>query len=328
MPPSPADTADAVARVRHFNRVYTRLIGVLDRKHLASPFSLGEMRVLYEIAHWSDTRDEAPTASQIVQVLAVDPGYLSRTLRDFEAKGLIARSAADHDARQRELRLTAKGKRTFAGLETRAASAVEHMLAPIADGDRTRLLAAMRTVEEVLQPTAPSASSGLSYILRGPRAGDLGWVVSRHGALYSREFRWNADFEVLVARIATDFFAQHDPKRERCWIAERDGANGPENIGSVFIVQHPEREGVAKLRLLLVEPSARGIGLGKRLVDECTHFAREAGYHTITLWTNANLLAARGIYTAAGYRLVASEPYLGYGHALVGETWELSLVES
>lgn len=318
---------DAIARVRHFNRIYTRLIGVLDREHLASPFSLGEMRVLYEIAHWTDSRDVAPTASQLVQVLTVDPGYLSRTLRDFETRGLIARSAADHDARQRELRLTAKGKRTFAGLETRAASAVETMLEPVSDGDRTRLLNAMRTIEDVLQPSAPAASSGLSYILRGPRAGDLGWVVSRHGALYSREHRWTTDFEVFVARIATDFFSQHDPKRERCWIAERDGAEGPENIGSVFIVKHPERAGVAKLRLLLVEPSARGIGLGKRLVDECTRFAREAGYHTITLWTNANLLAARGIYAAAGYKLVASEPYNGYGHELVGETWELALSE-
>ncbi len=329
--PAPAASADDVAAVRRFNRFYTRLIGALDRQHLASPFSLGEMRVLYELAHWTDSADDAPTASDIVSRLGLDAGYVSRMLRDFEERTLIARTRSSHDGRQQHVRLTAKGRRTFSALELRASRAVDDMLGALPAHARADLLVAMRRIETILAPGDPEGGTAASdtppaFILRDPQPGDLGWVVSRHGALYAREYAWDLSFEVLVARVAADFFAQHDPRCERGWIAERDGANGRENIGSVFLVRHPDREGVAKLRMLLVEPTARGIGLGKRLVDECTRFARESGYHTITLWTNSVLEAARGIYAAAGYRLVHSEPYDGFGRTgLVSETWELTL---
>lgn len=315
---------DEIARVRQFNRFYTRLIGALDREHLASPFSLGEMRVLYELAHAPDG-DAAPTASTLVQALSLDAGYLSRMLRDFDAKGLLGRRRSSADARQQHLRLTAKGRKTFAALEQRTVNAVHDLLAPMEPDQRVQLLRAMNSIEQALSPPSASVDPRPSYILRSPKVGDLGWVIASHGSLYAREYGWNSEFEILVARVATDFFTKHDATCERGWIAEREGPNGPENIGSVFLMRHPEREGVAKLRLLLVERSARGMGLGKRLVDECTRFARESGYHTITLWTNSVLVAARGIYRAAGYTLVHAEPYSGFGKALVSETWELPL---
>jgi DNA-binding MarR family transcriptional regulator/GNAT superfamily N-acetyltransferase len=320
-------TAADIAAVRQFNRLYTREIGALDREHLGSPFSLGELRVLYELAHGHDGEAKACTASSLAMTLALDAGYLSRLLRDFTERGLVARTRSASDARQQHLRLTAKGRRTFTALEAKSAEAVARLLAPIRGVDRQQLVSAMRTIERLLlSPSPPGVGDGApAYILRQPQVGDLGWVIARHGALYAREYGWNASFEVLVAKVATAFFEAHDPSCERGWIAERDGPTGRENIGSVFLVKHPERPGVAKLRMLLLEPSARGIGLGKRLVQECTRYARACGYHTITLWTNHVLVAARGIYAAEGYRLIHAEPFSDFGRELISETWELAL---
>jgi len=321
--------AERVDAVRRFNRFYTRRIGALDAGHLQSPFSLGEVRVLYELAHWGDTGRSAPTASDIGRELSLDAGYLSRLLRDFETRGLVERTPSPNDARQQLLRLTDAGRAAFAELDARAASEVATLLAELPDAAQTRLLAAMRAVQEVMGGALPEAAAAprekSPFALRRPRAGDLGWVVARHGALYAEEYGWDERFEGLVARIVADFVEHHDPRRERCWIAERDGIDGPEKIGSVLLVRHPERPGVAKLRLLLVEPRARGLGVGRRLVDECTRFARRTGYHTITLWTNSVLTSARRIYQAAGYRLVGEERHHSFGHRLVGQTWELTL---
>ena len=310
-----AATAERVAAVRRFNRFYTRRIGVLDEGHLHTRFSLAEGRVLYELA----SRD-APTAAEVGRELQLDPGYLSRLLRGLERSGLVERTPSSSDARQSHLRLTAAGRAASADLDARAHDAIAGLLAPLGEGDQRRLLGAIRTMEELLAPGRASRSVE-PYVIRPPRPGDLGWVVARNGALYAEEYGWDERYEGLVARIVADFVERLDPRRERCWIAERGG----ENVGSVFLVQHPERPGVAKLRLLIVEPSARGLGIGRRLVDECTRFARQTGYHTITLWTQRNLTAARHIYASAGYRRVAEEPHHAFGHDLVAETWELTL---
>lgn len=309
--------------MRRFNRFYTRRIGALDREHLHSPFSLTEVRVLYELAHWTRTGSAPPAASDVGRALGLDAGYLSRMLRDLEQRGLVERTQSPSDGRQSHLRLTDAGRDTFAELDARASSAVAEHLAALADGEQRRLVDAMRTVETLLHPAKDNATAAAAttYVIRPPHAGDLGWVVARHGALYAEEHRWDERFEALVARIVADFVEHFDPPRERCWIAERNG----ENVGSVFLVRHPERPGVAKLRLLLVEPSARGLGVGRRLVDECSRFARLAGYQTITLWTNSVLTSARRIYEAVGYRLVDETPHQSFGQDLVGQTWELAL---
>ena len=311
---SPKRVQERVATVRRFNRFYTRRIGVLDEGHLHSPFSLAAARVIYELAN----RDNPPTASGIARDLALDAGYLSRLVRDFQRRGLVTRTRSQHDGRESHLRLTAKGRSTFRDLDTRAHDDIAALLAPLADHDQRRLVDAVRVVEEVLTPDAPRDTR---FALRQPRPGDMGWVVASHGALYHAEYGFDARFEALVARIVADFVDNFDAKRERCWIAERAG----ENVGSVFVVRHPERKGVAKLRLLLVEPSARGLGIGAQLVDECTRFAREKGYHTLTLWTNSVLGSARRIYEAAGYRLIHEEAHRSWGRELVGQTWELAL---
>jgi len=322
-----AAAGERIAAVRRFNRFYTRRIGVLDQGHLHSPFSLAEVRVLYELAYWPDDAGAAPAAAQIGRELGLDAGYLSRMLRTLERRGLVERTPSPSDGRQHHLRLTAAGRSTFADLDARASDDVVALLTPLDEQKQQRLLSAMRTVEAVLAPApggqvAPTRGDvAPPYRLRPPRAGDLGWVVARHGALYAREYGWNERFEALVARIVADFVDHHDPERERCWIGERDG----ENVGSVFLVRHPDRPDVAKLRLLLVEPSARGLGVGRGLVDECTRFARHAGYRAITLWTNSVLVSARRIYEAAGYRLVDEAPHESFGHDLIGQTWELAL---
>jgi DNA-binding MarR family transcriptional regulator/GNAT superfamily N-acetyltransferase len=318
---------DRIAAVRRFNRLYTRRIGVLDEGHLSSPFSLAEVRVLYELAHWADARSDPPSAAEIGRELELDAGYLSRLLRDLERRGLVERTRSPSDGRQQHLRLTGAGETTFAELSARASDAVAKLLAPLSEVQQRRLLDAMRTLETLLTPESddcsPPTGTGETppFTLRQPRAGDLGWVVARHGAIYAAEYGWDASFEALVARIVADFVDHYDPLRERCWIAEKGG----ENIGSVFVVRHRERPGVAKLRLLLVEPSARGLGVGCRLVHECTSFARDAGYHTLTLWTNSVLISARRIYEAEGYCLVEEEPHHSFGCDLVGQTWELAL---
>ena len=297
--------------VRGFNRFYTRKIGVLREGHLDSPFSLTEVRVLYELAH-----RESPAAAELAQDLGLDPGYLSRMLSRFERRGLIERKPSAQDARRSLLSLTAQGRATFAPLDAKAREDIERMLGGLAPDSRSRLVTAMRSIETVLGAPAEGPEP---YLVRSHRPGDMGWVVHRHGVLYAQEYGWDERFEALVARIVADFIQHEDPAKERCWIAERHG----EIAGFVFLVKKSKT--VAKLRLLLVEPSARGLGIGSRLVGECERFARQAGYRKIILWTNNVLKDARRIYERAGYRLVHEEPHQQFGEGLIGETWELAL---
>ncbi len=300
--------------VRGFNRFYTRKIGVLREGHLDSAFSLTEVRVMYELAY-----RESPSAAELAQDLGLDPGYLSRMLSGFERRGLIEKKPSALDGRRSLLSLTAQGRATFAPLDTRARDEIEGILGPLAPAARNRLVAAMQSIEKVLGAPGASEQSREPYILRPHQPGDMGWVVHRHGVLYAQEYGWDERFEALVARIVADFIQHEDPKKERCWIAERDG----EIVGSVFLVQKTKT--IAKLRLLLVEPSARGLGVGSRLVQECERFARQAGYRKIVLWTNNVLKDARRIYERAGYRLTREEPHQEFGESLIGETWELEL---
>jgi DNA-binding MarR family transcriptional regulator/GNAT superfamily N-acetyltransferase len=298
--------------VRRFNRFYTRQIGVLRKNYLDSPYSLGEMRVLYELSH-----GEVKTASDIGRALDLDAGYLSRVLRSFEKRGFISRKPSRADARQSHIALTARGAKVYAPFEKRSQDFVAGMLGKLKPDDQARLVAAMATIEALLDE-AP-ATSKPSYILRQPRHGDFGWIVSRHAELYAQEYNWGDPFEGLCAQIVADFVNNYDPKFERCWIAEMDG----ENVGCVMLVK--DAPGVARLRLLLVEPKARGIGLGQRLVDECVEFAREAGYKRVTLWTHSVLLAARRAYEKAGFTLTSSEKKRSWGEDVVAEYWDLTL---
>jgi DNA-binding MarR family transcriptional regulator/N-acetylglutamate synthase-like GNAT family acetyltransferase len=297
--------------MRRFNRFYTRQIGLLEDGYLQSPFSLPEVRVLYELAH----RD-GPTAAELSRDLGLDQGYLSRILRAFEKRRFISRTRSAADGRQSHLTLTARGRAAFSPLEQRSHEEIRAILARLPASEQARLIEAMRAIEAMLggrpEPKVP-------YLLRPQQPGDMGWVVHRHGALYAQEYGFDEQFEALVAEIAAAFVKNYDPKKERCWIAEKDG----EPVGSVFLVKRSKT--VAKLRLLLVEPKARGLGIGARLVEECLRFARQAGYKKITLWTNSILVAARHIYEEAGFRLVHSERHKSFGHDLVGETWERDL---
>jgi DNA-binding MarR family transcriptional regulator/GNAT superfamily N-acetyltransferase len=299
-----------VAAVRRFNRFYTQRIGVLEEGLLNSAFSLTEARVLYELAN----RDN-PAAADLCRDLGLDAGYLSRILGRLVRQGLLTKSAGQTDGRRRCLTLTEAGRAAFAALDGASRGQVATLLDGLSSAGRERLLGAMATVGRLLGQPAP----GVSYILRPPRPGDLGRVISRHGALYAGEYGWDETFEALVAGIVAAFARSHDPRRERCWIAESDG----EAVGAVFLVR--ERDEVAKLRLLYVEPEARGLGIGVRLVEEAIRFARQAGYTTLTLWTNDILTAARRIYEAAGFKLVREEPHHSFGHDLVGQYWELDL---
>ncbi len=305
-----------VHAVRRFNRFYTRRIGVLHyQSTLKSPFSLTEVRVLYELKHRA-----APTASELNRELGLDAGYLSRILQRFQRRGLIERRKSAADGRQSHLRLTAKGRGVFAPLERRQHEDVTAMLRTLKARDRDAAIAAMRRIEAILGGgPAAQETRKKSYTLRPHRPGDMGWVIASHGALYAREYGWDIAFEALVARIAADFIDEFEPKRERCWIAEIDG----EPVGSVFLVK--KSRAVAKLRLLLVDPKARGLGLGRRLVEECIGFARKSGYKKLTLWTNDVLHAARAIYVRAGFKLTARAPHRSFGKHLVGETWDLKL---
>jgi len=307
MPASPGQ----VARVRAFNRFHTRLVGALDRRILDSPHSLTESRVLFEIAHGRDL-----TAAALAKALRLDPAYLSRVLARLAALGLIDKRPSASDGRAATLRLTRAGRATFDALDRAADAEARATLAPLSQAGRAKVAAAMATIMAELSGE-PAAASPI--VIRDHAPGDVGWIVHRHGALYAAEYGWDETFEGLVAEIAGRFLEVHDPARERCWVAERDG----EILGSVFAVD--AGGGVAKLRLLYVEPGARGGGLGRRLVDEALRFAGRAGYRKMTLWTNDILVAARRIYQSAGFRLVASEPHASFGKALVGETWDKDL---
>jgi DNA-binding MarR family transcriptional regulator/GNAT superfamily N-acetyltransferase len=306
------DSVDArVAAIRAFNRLYTGKIGVLDEHFLRSDFSLAEGRVLYELAH-----RETASAAELARELALDPGYLSRLLAAFEKRGLISRKPSLADGRQTVIALTKKGRAAFAPLDRESAEAVAAMLAPLSDGDQQRLVAATGTITALLGDQPPSASS---YILRAHQPGDIGWVTHRQGKLYAEEYGWDETYEALVADILSAFVKTFDRGRERAWIVEMDGAI----VGSVFLVKQSDE--VAKLRLLYVEPAARGHGIGTRLVEECVAFARGKGYRTLTLWTNDILASARRIYEGHGFRLISQGRHKSFGKDLVGQTWELTL---
>ena len=301
-----------ISAVRAFNRFYTRQIGVLREGLLKSPFSLAEVRVLYEIAH-----RRQPSATELCEELGLDPGYLSRILRGLEKRGLVSKSPSRKDGRQSLLGLTAPGRKTFATLDDRQNHEVATLLQALSPAQQARLAEDMLSIEGLLNP-APEPRT--PYILRSHQSGDMGWVVHRHGVLYAQEYGYDERFEALVAEIAARFIQHFDPRRERCWMAEKDGGI----VGSVFLVKKSKT--VAKLRLLLVEPSARGLGIGKRLVGECVRFARQAGYRKIALWTQSELPAARHIYQQAGFRLIEEKPHRDWGRDdLVSEIWELTL---
>lgn len=313
MPPSAipdVESDPAVAAIRRFNRFYTRKIGVLEQNLLHSPYSLTEARVLFELA-----QQDGMTAKEIGAKLGLDAGYLSRIVHAFTEKNLITRKASPTDKRQYSLALTAKGRLAFGQLNRTSHNDVAGMLAALPPSGKERLVEAMSAIEHLLDDEAPHPK----ITLRTHRPGDMGWIVQQHGALYAREYGWDISFEGLCAEIAAEFLKNFDPARERCWIAEIDG----KQVGSVFLVKKSDE--VAKIRLLLIDPAARGHGLGKRLVDECIAFARSCGYRKITLWTQSILLAARGIYQSAGFVHVATEPHRSFGHDLIGETWELVL---
>ncbi|HUI15586.1 MAG TPA: helix-turn-helix domain-containing GNAT family N-acetyltransferase [Xanthobacteraceae bacterium] len=307
---------DRIATVRSFNRFYTRQIGVLRKTFLDSPYSLGEARVLYEIARGNGST----TATDVGHALDLDAGYLSRVLRNFEKRGLIRRTASASDARQSHLTLTPRGRKDFAPLERRSQDDIGAMLGRLKSDDQLRLIAAMSTIQSLLggSPDAVPAPER-SYTLRAPRPGDFGWIVKRHAELYAQEYGWTEPFEGVCAQIVADFASNSDPQRERCWIAEMDG----ENVGCVFLAA--DSETVARIRLLLVDPKARGLKLGTRLVDECIALARRAGYKRVTLWTHSVLTAARHIYQQAGFTLTSSEERVSFGKPVVSEYWDLQL---
>jgi DNA-binding MarR family transcriptional regulator/GNAT superfamily N-acetyltransferase len=305
-----------IAAVRRFNRFYTRQIGVLRKTYLDSPYSLGEMRVLYELA-----QGDRLTASDVGRTLDLDAGYLSRLLRNFEKRGLVSRQTSAKDARQSHLALTARGRKIFTQMEQRSQQKAGAMLDKLDTAQQNRAVASMRTIETLLtaaEDAGPDARPG--YLLRAPRIGDFGWIVSRHAELYAQEYGWTDPFEGLCAQIVADFVNNFDAERERCWIAEMNG----ENVGCVMLVKD-EQPGVARLRLLLVDPKARGLGLGARLVDESVRFARGVGYTKITLWTHSILSAARHVYERAGFTLTSSEPRHTWGKDVVAEYWDMDL---
>jgi DNA-binding MarR family transcriptional regulator/GNAT superfamily N-acetyltransferase len=309
--PFQAPMDDEIAGVRQFTRFYTRQIGLLEEGLHKTEFSLTEARILFELAH----RDGL-TATELVAELALDAGYLSRILKKFEDRGLLTRRPSDRDARQAHLSLTEKGRRAFAPLNEASRNQVAGLLAPLSGSDREKLIGAMTTVQR-LMGKAPEPK--VPYVLRPLRAGDVGWIIHRQTVLYHREYGWDGTYEALAAQILSEFVQKFDPRTETAWIAEREG----EIVGSVFVVRQSDE--VAKLRLLYVEPAARGLGIGQRLVAECIAFARSKGYKTLTLWTNDVLVSARRIYQAAGFELVHEERHHSFGKDLVGQTWTLRL---
>lgn len=303
-------TGEQIAAVREFNRFYTKVLGLLREGLLDTPYSLTEARVIFELA-----RTDEAEVSQLRRWLDIDAGYLSRLLARFEADGLVARTRSPADARRQVISLTSAGQAVYTKLDARSSDQIRSLLARLPAAGRQRLTSAMTGIREVLDPARRPAT----LVLRPPAAGDLGWVVARHGALYAAEYGWDASFEALVARIVADYAGRADARGEAGWIAELGG----EPAGCVFCMR--KTDSTAQLRLLLVEPHARGLGVGGRLVAECIAFARRAGYREVTLWTNDVLHAARRIYQRTGFQLVSSEPHHSYGHDLVGQDWLLTL---
>jgi DNA-binding MarR family transcriptional regulator/GNAT superfamily N-acetyltransferase len=312
--PSPVsrESFSDTSRFRRFNRMYTRYIGTLNEGFLDSEFSLAEGRILYELANRTQ-----PAASEIADELGLDAGYLSRVLRKFEHRGLLSRRASQQDGRSATLKLTARGTAAFRKLNASSDEQAEKILAGLAPASRKELLRSMQSIETIL--TRPGERT--RFVLRPHRIGDMGWVVYSEAVGYAVQYGWDGMFEALVAKIVGDFISNYDPNRERCWIAEIDG----EHVGHIFLVKHPDEPQTAKLRLLFVEPSARGMGLGEALVAECVRFARTAGYRKVVLWTQSMLGAAHRIYERAGFRLVKEQPHHSFGHDLIGQEWELEL---
>jgi DNA-binding MarR family transcriptional regulator/N-acetylglutamate synthase-like GNAT family acetyltransferase len=310
-PPISSGPDTRIAAFRRFNRFYTQKIGVLDRSYLQSEFSVGEARVLYELAQREET-----TASEISAKLGMDMGYLSRILGKLEEQQLVRRVPAQQDARQRLIQVTAKGKKAVSNLDSRSQEQAGSLLAELSDPQQTSVLQAMSQIQTVL---GDGPATNEPYVIRTHRTADLSWIAYRHAVLYRQEYGWNEAFEALVLEITAHFLKHYDPDAERCWVAERSG----EILGCVLLVKSSKQS--AKLRLLLVEPSARGLGIGKRLVEECIRFARENGYKKIVLWTHSNLSAARGIYQKAGFQLVATDSHENFGPRVTAETWELRL---
>jgi len=302
---------ERIAAVRHFSRFYTRKIGVLHEGLLDSPFSLTEARIIYELAH-----HETATAAELTKELGLDASYVSRILKGFFDRGLILRRASQTDGRETWLSLTAEGQEHFVQMNARSDGEVGAILDCLPGTDQHRLVTAMADIEALLGGEEPRRAP---YILRPHQIGDIGWVIQRHGVLYAQAYQWDETFEAFVAEIAATFVLNFDRKREACWIAEKDG----ENVGSVFLAR--ESDDVAKLRMLLVEPKARGLGIGKRLVAECIRAARLKGYKKMTLWTNDILIAARQIYRQAGFTLVETTPHHSFGQDLIGENWQRDL---
>jgi DNA-binding MarR family transcriptional regulator/GNAT superfamily N-acetyltransferase len=305
--------SDDIAGFRRFTRMYTRFIGTVREKLFDTEYSLAQARVLYELAH-----RRAPSAKEIAEELGLDPGYLSRMLAKFERAGLLKRKASEADGRYAELALTRRGRAAFGKLNSRSEAQARAVLEALPNAERRQLIGSMRAIEGIL---GKKGEARPPFVLRGHRVGDMGWVVCREAAVYAEEYGFDLSFEALVARIVSDFITNFDPARERCWIADANG----ESVGHIFLVKHPERPDTAKLRLLFVEPGARGLGLGRALVKECLQFARAAGYRRIVLWTQSNLEAAHHVYVAAGFRLVQEEAHHSFGQDLVGQNWELEL---
>jgi DNA-binding MarR family transcriptional regulator/GNAT superfamily N-acetyltransferase len=308
-----SEVSGDVAKFRHFNRAYTRYIGTLNEGLLNSDYSLAEARVLYELA----TR-AAPKASEIAEGLGMDPGYLSRLLGKFERGGLLEKKTSEKDGRFAELMLTSRGRSVFKKLNALSEEQARNALQNLPPTARMELVDCLHTIEKILMKVDRSRAP---YVLRPHRVGDMGWIVHREGLGYAEQYGWDETFEALAANIVSDFVTHFEPSRERCWIAEVDG----HNVGHVFLVKHPNQPRTAKLRLLFVEPSARGMGLGDALVTECIRFARSAGYRKVVLWTQSILTAAHRIYQRGGFHLMKEEPHHSFGHDLVGQEWELDL---
>lgn len=306
-----SELEDQIAAIREFNRFYTRKLGIIEPKLLQSAWSLQEARLIYEIG-----QRQTCTATDLVRALGLDAGYVSRTLQMLQRRQIVSRKPLKTDRRATEISLTTKGRAAFTELDGKSRDEVGKLLDRLEEADRAAVVHAMTRIEQTLEP-APEPP--LSYRLRNHRPGDIGWVIARHGAVYTKEYGWDSSFEALVAEIGAQFLRNYEPARESCWIAEANG----EPVGSVFLVKGSAR--VAKLRLLLVEREARGLGVGRALVDESIRFAKQTGYKSISLWTQSNLVAARGIYQRAGFQCTKQEKHHSFGADLVGETWQRDL---
>jgi DNA-binding MarR family transcriptional regulator/GNAT superfamily N-acetyltransferase len=309
-----AEIRAQVEALRRFNRFYTRRIGVLEEGLLASPFTLTQARILFELG----TRPTL-TAGGLVEILGLDPGYLSRILQSFVEQTLVARQRSEQDGRRAQLSLTTKGRKAFRELDRKSRRSTGEMLASLSAAQRQRLLGAVTSLQETLSD--PRTPRDVTITVREHRIGDVGWAIERHGRLYAEEFGWNGEFEALVATLFARLATNYDPASEHFWIAEVDG----ERVGCVFVVRNEKDPGAAQLRCLLVDPGARGLGLGRRLVEECIRFARSAGYERMLLWTNDVLVAARRIYESAGFALVEESPHHSFGHDLIGQVWARTL---